>query len=426
MPTLDIEVDARVFVAKFVPFLFDDTPEQFYYGSAGSGKSQFIFQRTILDLCDAARADRNFLIMRNTQRSNRDSTFNELEQAMRRFGVYDYFDISRSELVITSETTGRMAACRGADDPEKLKSFVPKQGPLTDIILEEMTEFRESDYDDLWLRLRGAGSAAPKRVTGMFNPTFYTHWIRSRWKRIFLPEPFTVTRLSDRSAIAHHTTHWDNQFLTEQDHQRYEKLKTRSQYHYDVYARGIWGVLGGSILTNWEVDDLSALYPAYEDRMRNGVDFGFSDDEAAFVRCAIRPEDGAVLVFDVPVYQTGLTNDRLGKQVFERCGGSQLVTCDSAEPKSIFELGQCGVMAVGAKKGKDSVNHGIQWLQQRKIVVDRSRCQPLINELQQWQWKKDRQTGKNLPEPVDAFDHAISALRYALESDMAGAGAQLW
>jgi phage terminase large subunit len=131
------------------------------------------------------------------------------------------------------------------------------------------------------------------------------------------------------------------------------------------------------------------------------------------------------LIFDVPVYQRGLTNDALADRIIPVIGSS-ILTCDSAEPKSIQELVNRNVTAVGANKGKDSVRHGIQWLQQRKIILNKGRCQPLFNELSQWQWKKDK-WGNSLPEPVDANDHAISALRYALERDMMGAsGVQLW
>jgi phage terminase large subunit len=178
------------------------------------------------------------------------------------------------------------------------------------------------------------------------------------------------------------------------------------------------------ILNNIELDDLDPLYRAYEPKMKNGCDFGFSSDECAVIRCAIRPEDGAVLVFDVPVYDRGMTNDILAERI-KRDIKSAIITCDSAEPKSIQELVNCNVSAIGARKGKDSVRHGIQWLQQRKIVLNRSRCQHLFNELSQWQWKKDKY-GETLPEPVDANNHAIDALRYALEDEIIGAGAQLY
>lgn len=90
--------------------------------------------------------------------------------------------------------------------------------------------------------------------------------------------------------------------------------------------------------------------------------------------------------------------------------------CDSAEPKSIEELRQGGIRAVGAVKGKDSVRFGIQWLQQQEIIVDK-RCQETINELQLYQWKKDKD-GESLMQPVEKYDHHCDAIRYATEDDM--------
>jgi phage terminase large subunit len=94
---------------------------------------------------------------------------------------------------------------------------------------------------------------------------------------------------------------------------------------------------------------------------------------------------------------------------------SCLITCDSAEPKSITELRQHNIMTVGAQKGKDSVNFGIQWLQQQRIIIDKS-CINARNEFQQYQWKRDKD-GNALRVPVDKHDHIIDALRYAYEGE---------
>ena len=96
--------------------------------------------------------------------------------------------------------------------------------------------------------------------------------------------------------------------------------------------------------------------------------------------------------------------------------GNEYVVCDSAEPKSITELQQHGVSALAAKKGKDSVNFGIDWLQQQKIVIDKS-CISTKNEFQSYKWKEDK-NGVAMRVPVDANNHVIDALRYAYEGDM--------
>jgi phage terminase large subunit len=121
-----------------------------------------------------------------------------------------------------------------------------------------------------------------------------------------------------------------------------------------------------------------------------------------------------IYIYD-ELYQTGLTNDKLAEEVV-RMVGNKVVTCDSAEPKSVAELNRYRVAARSAVKGKDSVLHGIQWLQQQNIVVDQ-KCINMRNELQGYKWKEDK-GGVALPVPVDQDNHLIDALRYAYESDM--------
>ena len=96
--------------------------------------------------------------------------------------------------------------------------------------------------------------------------------------------------------------------------------------------------------------------------------------------------------------------------------GEDYVTCDSAEPKSIAELQQHGVSAKAASKGKDSVLHGIQWLQQQNIILD-TRCLNARNEFQTYKWKEDA-GGNAMAVPLDKNNHLMDALRYAYEDDM--------
>jgi len=143
------------------------------------------------------------------------------------------------------------------------------------------------------------------------------------------------------------------------------------------------------------------------------LDFGFAKDPAALIHTHYDRKKKTIYVLD-ELYMTELTNDVLATEV-KKIIGNQLVVCDSAEPKSIKELRQYGVNAIGAKKGKDSVNHGIQWLQQQTIVVD-VKCQNMKNELMKYKWKEDK-NGNVLPVPVDKDNHLIDALRYAYEDE---------
>jgi phage terminase large subunit len=86
------------------------------------------------------------------------------------------------------------------------------------------------------------------------------------------------------------------------------------------------------------------------------------------------------------------------------------------EPKSVQELRNLGISATSAVKGKDSVNFGIQWLQQFQIIID-IKCQNFINEIQKYRWQSDKD-GNAIPTPVDKDNHLIDSCRYACERDM--------
>ena len=146
------------------------------------------------------------------------------------------------------------------------------------------------------------------------------------------------------------------------------------------------------------------------------IDDDHGGADRAFARDALSRRQQAQPVQQVgsysrdELYERGLTNDVLAIEVIKKVG-KDYVIADSSEPKSIAELNRHGVNARGAKKGKDSVEHGIQWLQQQTIVVD-TRCINLQNELRTYKWKEDA-AGNPLNVPVDRFNHGIDGIRYA-------------
>jgi phage terminase large subunit len=242
-----------------------------------------------------------------------------------------------------------------------------------------------------------------------FNPILQSHWLYTDyfknlvWNgRAYMDDEISILK----------TTYKDNRFLTKQDITRLENEKDK--YRYDVYTLGNWGVLGNVIFTNWEVRDLTDMRDQFTNH-RNGLDFGFSADPAALVHTHFDKMRKTIYVYD-ELYQTGLTNDRLADEAFSLVG-SQVITCDSAEPKSVAELARYELSTRSAVKGKDSVLHGIQWLQQHSIIID-TKCINFRNEIQGYKWKEDK-GGVALPVPVDTDNHLIDALRYAYESDMA-------
>jgi phage terminase large subunit len=298
------------------------------------------------------------------------------------------------------------------DDVEKLKSITPAKGVFTDVWIEEATETELSSLKQLEKRQRGGDESTPKRIVLTFNPVLRSHWIYKQYFENLAWEDTQREYRSDNLTILK-TTYKDNRFLTLQD---IERLENESDpYYHDVYTLGNWGVLGNVIFTNWRVEDLSGIRNQFVNR-RCGIDFGFAGDPAAAPLTHYDKAHKTIYWFD-ELYETGLTNDVLADRL-KTMDGNAYWKADSAEPKSIAELQKYGVYVQPAAKGKDSVVHGIQWLQQQTIILDK-KCINARNEFAGYKWKEDA-GGQALPIPVDKNNHFIDQLRYAYEDEMIG------
>ena len=409
---VDVNIPPDVFNKIYYAYLHEDARIQIYYGGSGSGKSVFLAQRAVFDLMNGGR---NYLITRKVGRTLRNSVFAEVLRVIGDWGVGRLFNVNKSEMAITC-VNGYEIIFIGLDDPEKLKSIVPKKGAITDVWVEEATECARDDVKQLLKRQRGGSSSVPKRLTMSFNPILRTHWIfQDYFSHISMTDTQTSYKAHNLSIL--HTWHIHNRFLTESD--RSDLENETDSYYYNVYTLGLWGVLGNVIFTNWTVEDLSNRIDQFINR-HNGLDFGYAANPAAVIMTHYDRAHKMIYIFG-ELYETGLTNDMLASKTLEMINKDSVI-CDSAEPKSIAELQKYGVRAVPAKKGKDSVSYGIQWLKQQRIVIDTS-CVNTKNEMEQYKWREDK-NGNALPEPVDKNNHLIDALRYAYETDSAPLMAQ--
>jgi len=386
--------------------IYDNTPTQIYFGGSSSGKSVFLAQRAVIDVLEGGR---NYLILRKVQRDCRKSVWNEVNKVLQKLtggngrSLLHYVKHNKTEMSITFPN-GYQILFGGLDDRERIKSLVPEKGVITDIWLEEATEFDEEDYKQLTKRLRGK-SDKPKRITMSFNPIIKQHWIHEKF---FGQWDESKNKLNKEDLLILKTTYRDNRFLTKGDISRL--LDEDDPYYHDVYVEGNWGVLGDVIFTNWEVRDLSDMQDRL-DRSCHGLDFGFSSDPAAVVKQYFDKSSNTLYIFD-EIYQTGLTDTQLGRKTKQMIG-NDLVICDSAEPKSIKHLKDEGVNAKGVKKGKGSVETRYRWYQGINIFID-VKCVNIKRELQLHQWRKDKY-GNSLPKPEDKNAHALDASMYGCE-----------
>ena len=403
---IDVQIDPAVFNAAYYPLLNDYSRTQIIYGGSGSGKSVFIAQRCIYDML---KGGRNYLILRQVGRTVRKSVFNEVRKVIVDWNLTNLFTANKTDGIITCKN-GYQILFSGLDDPEKIKSITPEKGVITDIWIEEATETDRGAVRELYKRQRGGDESIPKRMILTFNPIVQTHWIYTDFFSNIAWTDNQTEYKSDSLSILK-TWYVHNRFLTSQD--RHDLETESDRYYYQVYTLGTWGVVGSVICTNWEVQDLSGMRDQFTNP-RHGLDFGFSSDPAALWVSHYDKMRKTIYLYD-ELYETGLTNDLLAADV-RRLIGANYVTCDSAEPKSIAELQRHGVNAKSARKGKDSVLFGIQWLQQQCIIIDQN-CVNARREFLQYKWKEDKD-GKAIRQPIEKNNHLIDALRYGYEDDM--------
>ena len=375
-------------------------------GSAGSGKSVDTAMNYVLRLMKDK--GRNLLCVRKSDITNRDSTFAELTGAIyRMFGdkADDYWRIKYSPMMIECKANGNQIIFRGVNDEkqrEKLKSITFQKGKLTDVWIEEATEITQSDFEIIDDRLRGElppGQFYQIRCT--FNPVNKNHWI----KKVFFDIP-------DANVMTHHSTYLGNRFIDEAYKSRMERRKIVDPEGYQIYGLGEWGEIGGLILQNWEVCDVSQNLNDYDD-VALGQDFGFNHANAILL---LGWKDDNIYILDEIYLHEKSTSEIVQEAIRHGIPTKKQMWCDSAEPDRIKEWTKAGFRARGVDKGgaKGSVNAQIDWLKQRQIYIH-PHCINTIKEMQQWKWKKDEKSGEYLDEPVPVMDDAMAALRYGVE-----------
>lgn len=371
--------------------------------------------------------DANTLVVRKTYRTLKDSCFTELKWAIHRLGVDAFWDIKESPLEMTYKPTGQKIYFRGLDDPLKVTSITVDQGCLCWMWIEEAYEISsEDDFNMLDESIRGAvpeGSHLFKQITLTFNPWNEHHWL----KRRFFDNP-------DDETLALTTNYMCNEWLDAADRKVFETMKKQNPRRYRVAGLGDWGIVDGLVYENWKEEAFEIISKAdfldldeAEQKAKNyvfkesvksafGLDFGYTNDPAALFVGFIDTKDKKIYVYD-EMYAAGLSNERIADNVQSMGYGKERIIADSAEPKSIDQLKGLGLKVKGAEKGKDSVNHGIQFIQDYEIIVH-PRCVNFLTEISNYTWDKDK-LGNKLNRPIDDFNHLMDAMRYALEKFIA-------
>lgn len=373
-------------------------------GGRGSTKSSFIGLTIPLLLMQNQNC--HVVVLRKVRNTVKNSVFPQIQWGIDTLQMTGKFRAITSPHEITYTLTGQKILFFGLDDPAKVKSIKLPFGYVGIVWLEELDQFSgmEEIRNVLQSLLRGGEKYW---VFCTYNPSkSRNNWVN---EEIIQARP-------DR--LVHHSTYLDvpREWLGEQFFLEADTLKNKNELLYRHEYLGEVTGTGGAVFDNVEDMAMSDERVGNFDRLYYGLDFGFAVDPLAFVAIHYDKKKEEVYIFD-ELYRQKLTNDRTGKWLKRKYPTAMLIA-DSAEPKSIAELRSMGVNVRGARKGRDSVDYGIKWLQSRRtIYIDKRRCPNAYREFVTYEYERNRE-GQFISAYPDKNNHAIDAVRYGLDDVM--------
>lgn len=394
---INIKNPSRVFNKHIYDKLKDyGTFTEIHYGGASSGKSHGVIQKVVFKSLQPWKYPRKVLFLRKVGSSVYDSIFEDVKQCLEVWGLLGACKVNNSAYRIELPN-GAQFIFKGLDNPEKIKSI---KG-ISDVVMEEASEFTLDDYTQLTLRLRDK-KHPNKQIYLMFNPVSKVNWV---YNAFFVKKP--------KNTVIYQTTYKDNRFLDDLTKENIEELANRNEAYYKIYALGEFATL----------DKL--VFPKYKKQLLNknelshipsdfGLDYGFINDPSAFMHVKIDEENKRLYIVEEYV-KKGLTNDKIAEAIKALGYSKEIIRADSAEKKSNQELRNLDIpRVIDVIKGPGSVMQGIQYILQYEIIVD-ERCVKTIEELENYTWKKDKTTNEYINEPVDSYNHCLDAVRYAVQ-----------
>lgn len=398
-------IPASMIAPVFAPVLFDIRDhrhtEYVFPGGRGSTKSSFI-SLNIIDLI-MTNPEMHAVVMRQVADTMRGSVYQQILWAIDALGLTDEFHATVSPMEITRKSTGQKIYFRGADDPGKVKSIKVPFGYIGILWLEELDQFTgpESVRKIEQSVIRGGDVAY---IFKSFNPPKTI----SNWANKYIKVP-------KESRLVTHSTYKDvpEKWLGKPFLEEAEFLKEANPDAYENEYMGVANGSGGSVFDNVTIRKIADEEISQFDRVLNGVDWGWYPDLYAFVRVHY---DAARLT--LYIWQEYTCNKQSNRQTADQLiqmgiSSSDLITCDSAEEKSVGDYKSYGLFARPADKGPGSREYSYKWLQSLKeIVIDNVRCPVAAEEFLDYEYDRDKE-GNVISGYPDGNDHCIDAVRYA-------------
>lgn len=398
-------VPSNMVAPVFAPVVFDiqehGHTEYVFPGGRGSTKSSFI-SLEVIDLI-MTNDQMHAVVMRQVADTMRSSVYQQILWAIEALGLSDEFHPTVSPMEITRISTGQKIYFRGADDPGKVKSIKVPFGYIGILWLEELDQFvgPESVRKIEQSVIRGGDVAY---IFKSFNPPKSA----SNWANKYIKIP-KASRLVVESSYLQAPPKWlGKPFLDEA-----EFLKEVNPDAYENEYMGVANGSGGSVFDNVTIRAITDDEIAQFDHILNGVDWGWYPDLYAFTRSHYDPARHTLYVWQEYTCNKQSNRQTADKLIELGITGNDLITCDSAEEKSVGDYKAYGLLARGAEKGPGSREYSFKWLQSlREIVIDNARCPVSAQEFLDYEYERDKD-GNVISGYPDGDDHCIDSVRYA-------------
>lgn len=350
------------------------------------------------------------ICIRKVANTLKDSVYSQLEWGMDNLSetfpfINENWVKTKSPLEMRNKKTGQMIYFRGADDPGKIKSIKPPKNMYIAIIIyeefDQMTGMNEVRKIDQSVK-RGGNEFMTFRIYN--TPKSKKHFVNVEKRS---PNP---KRLVHKSTYLDAPVDWLGQPFFDDA----ELLKQNNPVAFKNEYLGEETGDGGNVFENVELREITDEEIGNFDYLYQGMDFGWFPDPLAWTKMCYQPNKLTLYIFDEYVVNK-MSNSKVWNYLKENKGikNDDLITADSAEPKSIGDFQSYGSLMRGAKKGPDSVEYSMKWLSGlAKIVIDPRRCPKTAEEFTTYEYPQDKD-GNYITGYVDADNHCIDSVRYA-------------
>ena len=397
---------AENYDAVLYDILDHEHSQYIFKGGRGSLKSSFIGFAIILLMIQPGYENVHAVVFRKTAKTLRDSVYAQMLFAIDKMGLTDEFECRVSPMKIVRKQTGQTILFRGLDDAGKIKSIKLPFGYIGITWFEEADTF--SGMREIRNVLQSCRRGGDTHWSFMsFNPPETRANFMN--EEVMIPQPDRVVHSSTYLTVP---VEWlGKQFID--DAEQLKEINPKAYEH--EYLGEVTGT-GGEVFDNLRIEEISDETISHFDNIYMGIDWGWYPDPFQWVKMHYDSARLTLYIYDS--YRTTKKSNRETWEILQTDKGvtdTDLITADSAEPKSVSDYREYGSLCRGAIKGPDSVRYGIKWLQSlRAIVIDPVRCPDVAQEFEHYEYEKDAD-GNVVSGYPDANNHSIDATRYAME-----------